>query len=69
MNRAVPSGNLCNSSDHAGIVAQINLPKNSQLSEPLPDHAPFPISFWNWVGIAMIGIPTAIIYARRRRKK
>lgn len=69
MKLAVPSGNLCNSSDHAGIVAQINLPKNSQLSEPLPDHAPFPISFWNWVGIAMIGIPTAIIYARRRRKK
>ncbi len=69
MKMAMPSGKVCNSSDHAGIVAQINLPTNNQLSEPLPDHAPFPISFWNWVGIAMIGITTAIVFVRRERKK
>lgn len=69
MKMAMPSGKVCNSSDHAGIVAQINLPTNNQLSEPLPDHAPFPISFWNWVGIAIIGIPAAIVIVRRERKK
>ena len=69
MNMTIPSGKVCNSSDHAGIVAQINLPTNNQLSEPLPDHAPFPISFWNWVGIAIIGIPAAIVIVRRERKK
>lgn len=66
MNRAMPSGNLCNSTDHAGIVAQIDLPKNNQVSAPLPDHAPFPISFWNWVGIACAALVGAIIAWRKR---
>lgn len=69
MNMAMPSGKVCNSSDHAGIVAQINLPKNNKLSEPLPDHAPFPISFWNWVGIVIIGVPAALVFVRRARTR
>ena len=66
MNRSMPSGNLCNSTDHAGIVAQINLANNSAVSAPLPGHAPFPISFWNWVGIASAAIIGAIIAWRKR---
>jgi endonuclease/exonuclease/phosphatase family metal-dependent hydrolase len=69
MNQAMPSRKFCNSSDHAGIVAQIGLPMMNQLSEPLPDHAPFPISFWNWVGMALLGFVAAILYVRRKRKK
>lgn len=69
MNQPMPIGKLCNSTDHAGIVAQIDLPTNSKVSEALSDHAPFPISFWNWVVIALLGIPLTIISLRRKRKK
>lgn len=69
MNQGMPRGNLCTSSDHAGVVAQIDLPENNQISGPLPNHAPFPISFWNWVGIVVIGIPAAIVYGRIKGRK
>ncbi len=68
MNMAMPSGGLCNSSDHAGVIAQILLPANGQISEPLPDHAPFPISFWNWAGILIITMIGLLVYLRRKRK-
>ena len=49
---ALPPNNL--NSDHAGIVSLIRI--DSQVTErsaDLPGHAPFPISFWQWVGIAV----------------
>lgn len=69
MNIAIPSENLCNSSDHAGVVAEINLPIYGKVSEPLPSHAPFPISFWNWVGVVLIGIFLLIFKLRKTRTK
>ena len=47
---------ICNDTDHASVVAQLNLPASVAVSPDLPDHAPFPISFWNWVGIAVIAL-------------
>lgn len=42
-------------SDHAGIVAEINLTRlNSIMSDELDSHQPFPITFWNWVGLAFL---------------
>ncbi len=63
----MPTENFCNSSDHAGVVAKVLIPTGANLSEPLPDHAPFPISFWNWVGIAIAAIVGAVILYRKRR--
>ena len=55
-------------SDHASVVAQISLPSYSGESAPLDPHKPFPISFWNWVGILFLISFSGIIYLRRRRK-
>jgi hypothetical protein len=52
-------------SDHAGVVAKIALTTQSdQISEPLPNHSPFPISFWQWVLILLILIITFIFWRR-----
>ena len=52
-------------SDHAGVVAKIALTTQSdQISEPLPSHSPFPISFWQWVLILLILIITFIFWRR-----
>jgi endonuclease/exonuclease/phosphatase family metal-dependent hydrolase len=54
-------------SDHAGLVAEVHLPESGLISPPLDAHAPFPISFWNWVGLFLIAISTAIILRRRKK--
>jgi endonuclease/exonuclease/phosphatase family metal-dependent hydrolase len=56
------------STDHAGVVAGINLPSNTEVSPPLDAHAPFPISFWNWVGIGALALIIIILKWRRGRK-
>lgn len=53
-------------SDHAGTVIKVSLPASTQESPALPEHAPFPISFWNWVGIAFV---TLIIAWRLRKRR
>jgi Endonuclease/Exonuclease/phosphatase family len=63
-----PARNFCNDTDHASVVAKVSIPTNSIQSEALPDHAPFPITFWNWVGIVLLISLSGIIYLRRRRK-
>lgn len=63
-----PKGKIW-ASDHAGIVATVHLPQSSALSVSLDPHSPFPISFWNWVGITLIGFISFIIYQRRKKKR
>jgi endonuclease/exonuclease/phosphatase family metal-dependent hydrolase len=54
-------------SDHAGTVVKLSLPASTQESPALAEHAPFPISFWNWVGIALVA--AIIIWRLRKRRK
>lgn len=54
-------------SDHAGLVAEVTLPASELISPPLDSHAPFPISFWNWVGIFLVAVSTAIFIRRRKQ--
>lgn len=54
--------------DHAGIVATLSI--NSTVSErsaDLPEHAPFPISFWQWVGIGLLVAIAVLIYRRFKK--
>jgi len=63
---ALPPNNL--NSDHAGVVSLIKI--DSQVTErsaDLPEHAPFPISFWQWVGIALALLTVGIIVKKRFR--
>jgi endonuclease/exonuclease/phosphatase family metal-dependent hydrolase len=63
---ALPPNNL--NSDHAGVVSLIRI--DSQVTErsaDLPEHAPFPISFWQWVGIALIVLIVGLIAKKRFR--
>ena len=53
--------------DHAGIVATIHLPESRALSDSLDPHDPFPISFWNWVGIALVALVSGLIYRKRKK--
>jgi len=65
----LPAERFCNDTDHASVVAKVLVPTNSIQSAALPDHAPFPISFWNWVGIAFAALIAAFIALRVRRRK
>lgn len=62
---ANPPNNL--NTDHAGVVATVEITADiSQRSADLPAHAPFPISFWQWVGIAvLVGVVFFVIRKRR----
>lgn len=63
---ALPPNNL--NSDHAGIVSLLSI--DSQITErsaDLPEHAPFPISFWQWVGIALALLVAGVIVKKRFR--
>ena len=64
----IPSSNFCNDTDHASVVAQLQLPANSTLSPELDPHNPFPISFWNWVGIFLLSTTSSFVVWRKRRK-
>jgi len=70
MNIAEPTGGICTSTDHASVVANLLIPADvAGTSAVLPDHAPFPISFWNWVGLALVALFAFVIYRRLRRDK
>lgn len=58
----------CFPTDHAGVVAKLLIPRNQAGSaDALDDHAPFPISFWNWVGIFLVAFLVFLIYRRKTR--
>ena len=63
----LPQGELW-ATDHAGLVVKVEIPENSQLSPNLNPHNPFPISFWNWVGITFLGAISLLIYSIRQRR-
>jgi hypothetical protein len=55
--------------DHAGVVAELRLTaEGSVVSEPLDSHSRFPISFWEGVGILLLGLITWRIVRRIRRR-
>jgi len=63
---AVPPSNL--NSDHAGVVSLIAIDSTAtERSADLPEHAPFPISFWQWVGLALAALIVGIIVKKRFR--
>jgi len=63
-----PSG-VCLESDHAGVFATLAIPAGVNGSSPeLPSHKPFPISFWQWVGLALLALIAYLIIRRRRRR-
>ena len=63
---ATPPNNLA--SDHAGVVSLISIDSAvSERSADLPEHAPFPISFWQWVGIVIAVAIVGIIVRKRFR--
>jgi hypothetical protein len=55
--------------DQAGVVATIALLNQSnEISEKLPSHPPFPISFWQRVVIFLILFITWVFWQRYNRK-
>jgi endonuclease/exonuclease/phosphatase family metal-dependent hydrolase len=63
---ATPPNNL--NSDHAGVVSLISIDSDvTERSADLPEHAPFPISFWQWVAIALSVLVIGIIVKKRFR--
>lgn len=58
----------CFASDHAGVVATIELPRAAAAQDPdLPDHARFPLGLWHFVAIAMVTFVSWRIARRFRR--
>lgn len=54
--------------DHAGVVAEFTILNTlAGQSAPLPEHKPFPISIWQWVGIALLALIIWRIVRRIRR--
>lgn len=66
-----PESGICNDTDHAAVVANVLIPPNVDFGSypPLASHKPFPISFWNWVGIAIIAVVGLLIYRRFNKDK
>jgi hypothetical protein len=64
-----PPTGVCLESDHAGIFTSLLIPSGVNGSNPEPpSHKPFPISFWQWVGLALLTLIIYLILRRRRRR-
>lgn len=53
--------------DHAGLVVRVHIPASTVISPTLDSHQPFPISFWNWVGISLFVLLSVLIIRRHRK--
>ena len=63
---ATPPNNL--NTDHAGVVSTLLINSDqTERSADLPGHAPFPISFWQWVGIGVL-VAIAALVIRKLKK-
>lgn len=57
-------------SDHAGVVSELEITSaNIDLDSPLDSHKPFPIGFWQWVGLGLSALAILLIARKVRRKK
>ena len=57
-------------SDHAGVVSEFKITStNKSISPDLPAHKPFPISFWQWVGMGTIVLIGWLVTRKMRRKR
>lgn len=58
----------CFASDHAGVVATVELPRGAKSVDPaLPDHARFPLGLWHFLAIAIVTLISWRIFIRIRR--
>lgn len=61
--------NRCFATDHAGVVATIELPRSSSKVDPdLPAHARFPLGFWHYIAIVAVVVFSWRIARRFRRR-
>lgn len=57
-------------SDHAGVVSELEITSaNPDLDAPLDSHKPFPIGFWEWVGLGLSAAAILFIVRKVRRKR
>lgn len=57
-------------SDHAGVVSELEITSaNPDLDVPLDSHQPFPIGFWEWVGLGLSAMAILFIARKVRRKR
>ena len=60
----------CFPSDHAGVVATIELPRSAGAIDPdLPEHARFPLGFWHYFVAALVIVLSWRIARRFSRKR
>jgi endonuclease/exonuclease/phosphatase family metal-dependent hydrolase len=60
----------CFPSDHAGVVATIELPRSAGAIDPdLPEHARFPLGFWHYFAAALVLLVSWRIARRFGRKR
>jgi len=71
LNIAEPDSGTCTSTDHASVVVNLLIPPDIDYGAypALPSHKPFPISFWNWIGIGLLVVASAFIYRRFNKDK
>ena len=56
--------------DHAGVVTELKITSTNKTESPdLPAHKPFPISFWQWVGMGTMLLIGWFILRMMRRKR
>jgi endonuclease/exonuclease/phosphatase family metal-dependent hydrolase len=59
----------CFASDHAGVVATIELPRSaSKVDKDLPSHERFPLGFWHYFAIGVVVLISWRIARRFRRQ-
>ena len=60
----------CFPSDHAGVVATIELPRSAGAIDPdLPEHARFPLGFWHYFAASLVVVLSWRIARRFSRKR
>jgi hypothetical protein len=58
----------CFASDHAGLVATIEIPRDTSIQDPaLPAHARFPLGIWHFLAIAFVSFISWRVARRFRR--